>query len=856
MPDRPKPPPLPADENLAVQIVLGGGQLLWRALRYWGRRTRQCPPLGLLYAATVPWAVWTTVSHLGALFPPLGRGVRATLTPAMLQSGTLLLACMLLIILVIGLDGRLARHAAQQTADIPPPPPVPHDVLLLGHRIERTWDKSATAFVEHPGNAPFTLCEAELRTSVGICATTGQGKSRGFLDEFLGWTERTHNNCQWIDPKGDDADRSRFTHVFDLAHLDQSFLWDLYGDLTPTQAAEALGEAIFTGVPGMDGASEYFSEVAKEALRAIFVAHATANTLALPNGKTIAGRSPTPLELYNYVANPATLQALADSLPATSTAAGDLQHVLKLANSANDALGQIFNKIGPLARSEIATHLVSGPEGLSIRELVNTPGVRVLWALDGGRQRRMSAILGRLVVSLWTYAILDRTVRKDYLKLLLVDEASVFAATCPDLPAGMVICRSHNAGYVLAFQNLNQLGNLRGLIWDACGTKIMMGMAPVESAALFSQEVGEREYPFIGTSDSENIGRGGGASTHGGLVGGTGGSGTSRSRSSGRSSGTSESYQRRATWLPRELQDLAPYHAVVLASRYIPDAPDSSGGGRDIALIRLDNRDPALIAQRAGQHAQAQRLEQSLQGRPTGPAGTCRDAATLTQLRATLHLLLGRWWLLPALTAETPPSEQQYRSQLAYALAVYAAWYDYHSGAVTQPPTTPLPSIPTPPTEATIKALPTVTLHNQNVAGQGSQEEKPAARGQAPELPATSLALPEPPTGYTPQPSIPTDTLSGPVPALSWLEQYIQQQQARPKGTLPGHVPPNATTNTTEKAQQLPTDIPPAAPPDSAEEAGNSAPQAAPAAQPKPHKTTPLSTTAAPSIRRRWDAEP
>ena len=698
---RTKPPPLPADENLAVEVVTTVVRLLWRILVYWLRCMRHRPLMGLLYVATVPWALWVAGSHLGPLFPPLGRKVPTTLTSTMIQSGELLLACTILIILVIGLDRRLVARPAQVVATVLPP--VPHDLVLLGQRIERTWDKHQNNFSQCPTTIPLTLTETELRTSVAICAITGQGKSRGFLDEFLGWTERTHNNCQWIDPKGDDANRARFTHVFDLGHLDQSFLWDLYGDLTPTQAGEALGEALFTGVPGMDTAGEYFNEVAKEAMRAIFVAHAAADAITLPDKTRIQGRCPTPTQLYDYVANPKLLKGLINILPPKSTAGLDLNHVITLSDSGNDALGQIFNKIGPLARSDVAPYLVSGAPGISIRELVNTPGARVLWALDTGLQRRMSTILGRLVVSLWTYAILDRSVRKDYMKLLLADEASVFAGTCADLPTGMVTCRSHNAGYVLAFQNLKQLGMLGGMIWDSSGTKIMMGMTPAQSADLFSQEVGEQEYPFIGTSHSENIGRGGGNNASGGLIGGN--SGTSRNRSSGRSSGSSESIQRRRTWLTAELQNLPPFHAVVLVNRFMVDLTKPGGGERDIALIRLDQNEPALAAQRVGQRRQAQQIARHLSKPPTTPAkrGTIQ---TVKQCRELVRTGSAAWQELAPLTADSAPEEQAYRQDLDQALTLAIAWYAYYTQKAAQEPPSPLRPLPIAPAKKSKKDPP------------------------------------------------------------------------------------------------------------------------------------------------------
>ena len=688
------PPPLPYDDNLLVQLVITVARGLGRALVYWWRRLRTAPGMGVLYAVVIPASLWIMATHIGAFFPAgLGgkHGGRAglTLTPEMVRSGALLLAITVLLILVMGLDQRVKRRALQRAATKATAlPAVDPDLVLLGHRYRRVWNKTRPAWEHRRSTESFSLSEKELRASIGICAPTGQGKSRGFLDEILAWGERTSSNVMWVDPKGDDAAPARFTHVFDLLHLDQSFKWDLYGDLSPVRAAEALGEAIFTNLPGVDPAAEYFSDNAKEALRAIFVAHAAADTLTLPTGRQLPGRNPTPREVFDYAADPQSLQALAELLPEGSPARIDLARVLTLVNSESDALGQIFNKLGPLARSAVANYLVSGGAGLSIRELVNRPAVRVLWALNTGEYRRVSAILGRLVVSLWTYAIIA-PVRQDYLKLLLCDEAATFAAGNPDLPQGMVMCRSHNAGYVLAVQHLNQLGANRAA-WDSCGTKIVTGGVPNESAEEISREIGEREYLFTGTTTSQNVGRGGGNTTGAELIPGSGpGAGSSRQRSSGVSQGESEQVHLRRTWLPTELQNLPPFHAVVVVTnRYQEDPHDPVGGGRDIALIRFDNQEPGLAGQRRGQAAQAYALQVRFKAQAVAPPVTVRDVDKMRGTRADLQKLMAHYRVVARMDNAARSPQQQAEWEAVYAqLQAATTWYRYYAGEDSLPGT-------------------------------------------------------------------------------------------------------------------------------------------------------------------------
>jgi hypothetical protein len=272
-------------------------------------------------------------------------------------------------------------------------------------------------------------------------------------------------------------------------------------------------------------------------------------------------------------------------------------------------------------------------------------------------------------------------VRQDYMKLLLCDEAGVFAAACPDLPQGMVMCRSHNAGYVLAFQNLGQLGALRPTIWDACGTKLMLGGTPWASGEVFSKELGAREYPYVTRTTTTTTGRTAGTSNRApgywAGAGSSGGSGRSHAGSAAASVGASELRRLRATWLPAELQDLPPFHAVVAVTRYRPDPShpaDPAAGARDSALINLRQED--LAPWRAHQAAVAARVAGlCAASRPT-PVRP-RDGGAAREARAELRAAALRLAALEAGAGVSPQGALE-RDALARRVAALEAWYRYY----------------------------------------------------------------------------------------------------------------------------------------------------------------------------------
>ncbi|HUS14990.1 MAG TPA: TraM recognition domain-containing protein [Chloroflexia bacterium] len=669
--NRRTPPPPPDDDTgaaLLVALIVGLGRGFWHI----SRRVWQQPVKGalwLLWLAGMPMIVRLAWGRGGAADRPWFAD--PVLVPR-LEWAAFGLA--VVFVVIVGLDrvrsGVLCTPWPWNRPPPPPrPPPVPRPAWndrVLGRRVLRTWDPDLGAFVLQPTTEEFVFHDlAAGRLSKITVGPSGCGKTFSQLGRDALWIRRTQQHGVVIDPKGlqaQDYPREIFTHVFDPSNPASSFRWNIYGDLPPDQAAALLAICLIPRQTLADHAVEYFDDNAREACRAIFVAHVAATAIPTHSGP-VPGDYPTLVELFDYLADKHALQALAERLPPRSTERRDLARQIRLTAGAGDPLGTLYNKLAPLARSR-AVQLLAGPgEGVSLKDLVNRPGTLVGFALNLATQLEVGRILGRLALAMWTYTILDDAVVGSHFKLMICDESRDFLSSEDDLVRGMEKARSHNAGYSLAFQSTAQLVDERqtARFLNAVGIRVVFRNVDQFTAAAFSQNTGGAERVYhnrsLSSSTGASLGHTSGSSTAAG--GHYQGRGRQAGSSISEASGYSESRHLRPDWLPAEIQQIPEHHALISINRTVPDPKrpgDITARRTDIALADLT--DTVLQRVEEGQDLVA---TCGALGRPIPvPAVRVPDRTpALPALRAELRDLATEWAALVAARQPGPASDQQ-----------------------------------------------------------------------------------------------------------------------------------------------------------------------------------------------------
>lgn len=595
--NHPRPPTLPpSNDALAVlQQVLG---LVWRALRYWGRRTRQQPLIGLLYAA-----VWLPVGVL--LFQNAHQAIALKLTAPYHRveqewplTGTpwpppILLGLVAALVVPVFVDGWAKRRMNQAAStaisaalDALPGVPIPPDVWAVGKVVTRTWQPDPAGWVFELTEEIFTLTGRHLRVGLLVDAPPGGGKTSLVLKPILHLCERQAWAAVVWDVKGDDVAPGerpdydprefRFDVTIDFTHPARSAKLNIAAGRTPREIGEAWGEALLYDPESRD---QYFVENARSAVGSLVAAHHRAY-----------GTIPSFRRLLAYLRDPAARKDLTEQLRKAGAGAKsdellDLARIEQLlAAKDTDPLGRLDLALAPLARGEIADLLVTDNTGVRLWDLLDQ-GKRVRVILPVEKHQHIAPIIGRLVCAQFTAAVLDGTCGPGRLKVALIDEAHWFVT--PTVAAGMAQARANGGCYVLAFQDLQQItdANLRAKIRAVSGNTILFPGLAQQDADDYSKTFPAQERRTI----SQSATTGSTASRTSNSGSGSHQAGSSRQHSQGSSqassasSGESRQWRWRADWEPAELRYLA------TPGRFVIERRDAAGTVTPPTVIAVDH---------------------------------------------------------------------------------------------------------------------------------------------------------------------------------------------------------------------------------------------------------------------------
>lgn len=479
--------------------------------------------------------------------------------------------------------------------------------LILGGYLPRMWESDPGYFYlnreERP--APYWLTLNMLRTNLVIVAPQGSGKTYSVYRPMLTFMRRSHSVAIFWDSKGDDFDPAYFDYNFDPENPAVSIKLNIFAGQSPTQAGERLAEAL---IPDLGGDKQYFSNNAKDAMAALTAAH-----------NIVYERNPKLVDLLNYLTNPQKVLSLHDMVLESQRGperyeealrmAALLRRVMQLAENKNtDVLGSLATALNPLVTGTAAKVLVTNPDedenAYTIEELLKKPGLIHL-SLPVAKSPRLAPILGRLVLSQFTYSVLSPDCNRALFKMAAVDEARHFITE--NVANGMAQARSNNAGYVLALQTLTQIKDesLLDTIFAVSGTKIVMAGVGEKDARRFSDTFGQLELPYVNHSQGQSTGatRNNGSSYTRGqeyeFFGGQSGheARSSRNTSNGRGMTKSQSTNSltstrvRPRFFPAEIRELSQFLAVVESSdakgrRWFAQVIDM----RSSTVNRLENR--------------------------------------------------------------------------------------------------------------------------------------------------------------------------------------------------------------------------------------------------------------------------
>jgi hypothetical protein len=450
---------------------------------------------------------------------------------------------------------------------------------VLGRACRRVWNSDPGEFEMEATGELFRLTEEHLRTHMILVAPTGSGKTRSVLEPALHLFKRTAAAAIYLDAKGNDFDPAQFHLNFSLDSPSSGPRLNIWSGRTPREMGERLGEAL---VPDAGVSKAYFVNNAKDTMAALVDAHHTAY-----------GKMPALKQLLAYLRSEDAREDLAEELRGVglsdeSDELVDLHRIGQLAAQKNDVLGGLDTALAPLARGDVAGLLATGGDGYSVEQLVAQP-IRARFALPVGDHPRIAPIIGRLVLAQFTYAVTSPACNKRILKAAVVDEAKRFVT--PAIAQGMAMARENRGCYILAFQNLSQIGDatLREDILSAAGNKLVMAGVGDYEAEKFSRLFGSREQLYIshtensaqGSNHSHSLGSG-----RNDMLGGAAPdlrqqSSTTRSASTQHSQGSSKHVRERAYFLPSEIRDLPQFHVLI-------ERRDSRGQATPATLVDME----------------------------------------------------------------------------------------------------------------------------------------------------------------------------------------------------------------------------------------------------------------------------
>lgn len=582
---RPQAPVLQPQRDLFTQALDGILHLLFKLLRYLGRRLIQSPLVGLAYLLFALPALFLIVQD-GRQALAVAGTPRFSTVPQMwpLQeplSSTALVGLFLVIVLVVTFDRWMAYRARRSTEEASKPEPLRIEDWVLGRAYRRVWEPDPGEFRLEPTGELYKLTEEHLRTHMIIVAPTGSGKTVSVLEPALQLFKRIGAAAIYLDAKGDSFDPKQFHLNFDLMYPEGSMKLLVWSGRAPRDMAERLAEALVT-----DTGTEprYYIDNAKIALSALVGAHYRAY-----------GRMPPLTLLLTYLRNAEAREDLAAELrragvPEKGSELEDLGQIKKLAGQKTDVLGSLDTALAPLCRGAIANLLVSDPtEGYSIEQLVSEPA-RVRFGISTNDHPLIAPIVGRLIMAQFTYAVLSPRCNKRILKAVVADEAKEFVTKA--VADGMAMARENRGAYLLAFQNMSQIANatLRQDILSVAGNKLVMAGVDDYDAEKFSRLFGSRERRYVSHSQSSSQGSNSSRSRGSGREGGDliGGIGSLRQQSSHiqssslhQSEGTSTQVRERSKFLPSEIRELPQYHVLI-------ERRDSRGEMTPVTLVHMD----------------------------------------------------------------------------------------------------------------------------------------------------------------------------------------------------------------------------------------------------------------------------
>lgn len=591
-------PPAPPPTNDALALVQQLFGLLGRGLAYWGRRTRQQPRIGLLYAVIWLPALFLLAQNahqaLALKLTPRFRPVEHTwpLTgmpwpPAILIG---LVVVMLVVVFVdiwlVGAPTSQSAAALDATLDDLPARPVPPDTWAVGRVVTRTWQPDPGEWEFVLTEEIFTLTGQHLRVGLLVDAPPGGGKTSLILKPILHLCFRMNWAAVVFDVKGNnvaagdrpDYDPTAFPFdvTIDFTNPAHSAKLNIAAGDNPRAIGEQWGEALLYDPNSQD---QYFVGNAREAAGSLAAAHHRAY-----------GRTPDFRGIITYLRTPDARKDLAEQLRKAGRGARseeqlDLARIeTLLAAKDADPIGRLDLALAPLARGEIADLLVTDDSGVRIWDLLQQrKRVRVILPVES--HPYIAPIIGRLVLAQFTQAVLDGRCGPGELKVALIDEAHWFVT--PSVAAGMAGARANGGCFVLAFQDTQQIHdpNLRAKIRAVSGNLVLFPGIVKEDADDFSGTFPAHERLFIThsqtSSSTSSSSRTSGSGSH--TTGSSRNTGTGSSTSTSSASGDSQQVRERRDWLPAELRYLARPGRLVIERR------DAAGNLTPPTVIAVDH---------------------------------------------------------------------------------------------------------------------------------------------------------------------------------------------------------------------------------------------------------------------------
>ena len=455
------------------------------------------------------------------------------------------------------------------------------NLLTLGYGVGRKWNPYNATWEKQPPEFPVTLGPVNLSRHLLAVAPTRAGKTANFIRPLIRYCRQLTAAAIFFDPKGYDFDPALFDLNFSMQPVERDtsirlcIIDPVIAAYDPLGAARKLSEAL---IP--QAQERYFSDAARDAMAALMLAH-----------HLLYSRYPEISQILGYCSHAPRREKLIDGIeeltadsrqPAeTRDLAEDALNLLNVtegrARAKGDPLGALYNALGPLGTGRFKQYVTTDPQrGVTVRQIIQRRLIaRIAFTESEGE---LGKGLGRIIIQQFTDVVLDPTINRSYLKLLVVDEAHRYV--CEAMKTITAQAAGSNAGIVLALQGLNQISDpdMRIVIRDNCKNKAVLAGVGNEDAEAFSTFFGEQELEYISTSQSTGQSTGqsyskGQSNSWASPSGPTSNQGQGVSQGSSNSTGQSVTYKRRPVWLPSEVSQITRYHAIIMLDDGQEDRP-------------------------------------------------------------------------------------------------------------------------------------------------------------------------------------------------------------------------------------------------------------------------------------------